>query len=88
MIAGRVKAEPCKTFPDPAPNVTDVEQSIKQMQRNDPALTALNLNNIQVGSSVFSLYVVLWLDTVTDSSCCYNSSKQSLVFLCLSPELF
>ena len=50
MISGRVKAEPCKTFPEPAPNVTDVEESIKRMLRNDPALTELNLNNIQVGS--------------------------------------
>ena len=51
MIAGRVKAEPCKTFPELAPNVTDVEKSIEQMRSNDPALTELNLNNIQVGSN-------------------------------------
>ena len=49
MLAGRVKAEPCKTFPEPAPNVTDVDRSIEQMKSNDPALTELNLNNIQVG---------------------------------------
>jgi len=49
MIVGSVKAEKCKTFPDPAPNDTDVEHSIKQMKSNDPALTELNLNNIQVG---------------------------------------
>jgi len=74
MIAGRVKAEPCKTFPEPAPNVTDVEDSIRKMQRNDPALTELNLNNIQVGSggqfSIFCYLLYFFLGLVTDASCC------------------
>jgi len=51
MTAGKVKAEPCKTFPQPAPNVTDIEQSISRMKSNDAALTELNLNNIQVGTN-------------------------------------
>jgi len=49
MTTGSVKAEACKTFPQAAPNDTDVERSIEQMKSNDPALTELNLNNIQVG---------------------------------------
>ena len=49
LLVGRVKAEPIKTFPEPAPNDTDVERSIKQMKSNDPSLKELNLNNIQVG---------------------------------------
>jgi len=48
MSAGKVKAEPCKTFPQPAPNDTDVDRSIEHMKSNDPALTELNLNNMQV----------------------------------------
>jgi len=58
MIVGKVKAEPCKTFPDVAPNDTDVERSIKLVKSNDPAMTELNLNNIQVGEVMVGLYVV------------------------------
>lgn len=44
---GTAKAEPCKSFPEPPPNATDVEQSIKRLRSNDPSLVELNLNNLK-----------------------------------------
>lgn len=44
---GAAKAEPCKTFPDAAPNETDVDSSLKKLKNNDPSLVELNLNNLK-----------------------------------------
>lgn len=44
---GTAKAEPCKSFPEPPPNATDVDQSIKRLRSNDPSLVELNLNNLK-----------------------------------------
>jgi len=67
MSAGKVKAEPCKTFPQPAPNETDVERSIERMKSNDSALTDLNLNNMQVCRDMRSCELLL------PRYCCYCS---------------
>jgi len=80
MIAGRVKAEPCKTFPDPKPNETDVEQSIKQVISNDPELTELNLNNIQV--SVDCAYVIIADNLATCRALC------NITFVCFTCKPF
>jgi hypothetical protein len=51
VFPGTVKAEACKTFPEQAPNTTDIDLSLKQLKSNDPGLVELNLNNIKVGWS-------------------------------------
>ena len=37
-----------KALPDEAPNMTDVEESIKKLKANDKELKSLNINNIKV----------------------------------------
>jgi hypothetical protein len=49
VFPGTVKAEACKTFPEAAPNTTDIDSSLKLLKSNDPSLVELNLNNIKVG---------------------------------------
>lgn len=73
MVVGRVKAEPCKTFPEAPPNSTDVDQSITQVKSNDPALTELNLNNMQVGRG-------RRLNSVDD---CYYLCRRRHVMACM-----
>jgi tropomodulin len=50
------KAEPLKFVPPEPDNSTDVEQSIKQLEANDPSLTTLNLNNIKVNYYYYYYY--------------------------------
>lgn len=47
-ISGAARYEPCKPVADEAPNMTDVDDSLKQMRNDSPSLKELNLNNIKV----------------------------------------
>uniref|UniRef100_A0A6Q2XME7 Tropomodulin 4 (muscle) n=1 Tax=Esox lucius TaxID=8010 RepID=A0A6Q2XME7_ESOLU len=46
-IAGVVKPDPFKIFPDEPPNPTNVEETLQQIQTNDSSLLEVNLNNIK-----------------------------------------
>uniref|UniRef100_A0A0B6ZP77 Tropomodulin n=1 Tax=Arion vulgaris TaxID=1028688 RepID=A0A0B6ZP77_9EUPU len=46
-FTGNAQAQKLKLIPDEAPNMTDVEQSIKKLKENDKELKTLNLNNIK-----------------------------------------
>ncbi|BFZ25552.1 hypothetical protein BsWGS_28591 [Bradybaena similaris] len=46
-FTGHAQAQKLKIIPDEAPNMTDVEGSIKKLQENDKELKTLNLNNIK-----------------------------------------
>ncbi|VDP98052.1 unnamed protein product [Trichobilharzia regenti] len=50
-FSGVAKAERPKILPDEPPNSTDVEDSIKKLEENNPELTKLNLNNIKTMSA-------------------------------------
>ncbi|KAM4878622.1 tropomodulin-1 isoform 5-T5 [Sylvia borin] len=45
-IAGVIKPTQYKPVPDEEPNSTDVEETLKRIQSNDPDLEEVNLNNI------------------------------------------
>lgn len=45
---GITKHQTQKIYPQDPPNNTDVEESIKRVQDDDPKLIELNLNNIKV----------------------------------------
>ncbi|XP_046883980.1 tropomodulin-4 [Hypomesus transpacificus] len=42
-----VKPDPFKIFPEEPPNTTDVEGTLRSIQKNDRSLTEVNLNNIK-----------------------------------------
>jgi tropomodulin len=42
------KAEQLKFVPPEPDNKTDVDESIKRLEDDDPSMTALNLNNVKV----------------------------------------
>ncbi|XP_055865957.1 tropomodulin-1-like [Biomphalaria glabrata] len=46
-FSGYAQAQKLKIIPDEAPNMTDVEESIKQLKDNNKELKSLNLNNIK-----------------------------------------
>ncbi|XP_059140566.1 tropomodulin-1-like [Physella acuta] len=46
-FTGCAQAQKLKLIPDEAPNMTDVEESIKKLKDNDKELKTLNLNNIK-----------------------------------------
>uniref|UniRef100_A0AAZ3RAJ0 Tropomodulin 4 (muscle) n=1 Tax=Oncorhynchus tshawytscha TaxID=74940 RepID=A0AAZ3RAJ0_ONCTS len=46
-IAGVVKPDAFKIFPDEPPNPTNVEETLQQIQKNDSSLFDVNLNNIK-----------------------------------------
>lgn len=43
-----IKPTQYKPVPDEEPNSTDVEETLKRIQSNDPDLEEVNLNNIMV----------------------------------------
>ena len=45
---GVIQCTQYKPVPDEQPNSTDVEETLLRMQRNDPDLLEVNLNNIKV----------------------------------------
>lgn len=47
-LAGVIKPTQYKPVPDEEPNSTDVEETLKRIQSNDPDLEEVNLNNIMV----------------------------------------
>lgn len=47
-LAGVIKPTKYKPVPDEEPNSTDVEETLKRIQNNDPDLEEVNLNNIMV----------------------------------------
>lgn len=47
-LAGVIKPTKYKPVPDEEPNSTDVEETLKRIQSNDPDLEEVNLNNIMV----------------------------------------
>ena len=62
------KAEQLKFVPPEPDNKTDVDESIKRLEDDDPSLTTLNLNNvkvmqIQVFFSIFICYIYFGLIT-------------------------
>ncbi|GFO26641.1 tropomodulin [Plakobranchus ocellatus] len=46
-FSGFAQAQKLKIVPDEAPNMTDVEDSIKKLKSNDKELKSLNINNIK-----------------------------------------
>jgi tropomodulin len=46
-FTGHAQAQKLKLLPDEAPNMTDVEESIRKLKDNDKELKSLNLNNIK-----------------------------------------
>lgn len=46
-FSGFAQAQVLKVMPDEAPNMTDVEESIKKLKSNDKELKVLNINNIK-----------------------------------------
>ncbi|KAG8009757.1 Tropomodulin-4 [Nibea albiflora] len=46
-IAGVVKPDPFKFFPEEPPNPTNVEETLERIHNNDSSLTEVNLNNIK-----------------------------------------
>ncbi|RUS77565.1 hypothetical protein EGW08_014669 [Elysia chlorotica] len=46
-FSGFAQAQVLKVLPDEAPNMTDVEESIKKLKSNDKELKTLNINNIK-----------------------------------------
>uniref|UniRef100_A0AAX7SF27 Tropomodulin 4 (muscle) n=1 Tax=Astatotilapia calliptera TaxID=8154 RepID=A0AAX7SF27_ASTCA len=46
-IAGVVKPDPFKVFPEEPPNPTNVEETLERIHNNDSSLTEVNLNNIK-----------------------------------------
>lgn len=49
-LAGVIKPTQYKPVPDEEPNSTDVEETLKRIQSNDPDLEEVNLNNIMVSA--------------------------------------
>lgn len=47
-LAGVAKPTPLKTYPEEAPNTTDIDASLDKLKANDKSLKELNLNNIKV----------------------------------------
>ncbi len=47
-ILGVVKPDVYKIYPDEPPNDTDVEDTLRCIQKNDSSLAEVNLNNIPV----------------------------------------
>lgn len=52
---GITKHQTQKIYPQDPPNNTDVEESIKRVQDDDPKLIELNLNNIKVSGNISRL---------------------------------
>lgn len=53
-LAGVIKPTKYKPVPDEEPNSTDVEETLKRIQSNDPDLEEVNLNNIMVFAPFYS----------------------------------
>lgn len=53
-LAGVIKPTQYKPVPDEEPNSTDVEETLKRIQSNDPDLEEVNLNNIMVFAPFYS----------------------------------
>lgn len=49
-----IKPTQYKPVPDEEPNSTDVEETLKRIQSNDPDLEEVNLNNIMVFAPFYS----------------------------------
>ncbi len=47
-LLGVVKPDVYKIYPDEPPNDTDVEDTLRCIQKNDSSLAEVNLNNIPV----------------------------------------
>lgn len=56
FLIGAAKAQELKPVPDEAPNMTDIDESIKKLLANNPELKSLNLNNIKVYISKYSIF--------------------------------
>ncbi|MEQ2176262.1 hypothetical protein GOODEAATRI_026219 [Goodea atripinnis] len=56
-IAGVVKPDPFKIFPEEPPNPTNVEETLERILNNDSSLTEVNLNNIKENTSLQSLNI-------------------------------
>lgn len=57
-LAGVIKPTQYKPVPDEEPNSTDVEETLKRIQKNDPDLEEVNLNNIMVFAPSYSPLLV------------------------------
>lgn len=57
-LAGVIKPTQYKPVPDEEPNSTDVEETLKRIQSNDPDLEEVNLNNIMVFAPFYSPLLV------------------------------
>jgi hypothetical protein len=57
FVSGNAQAQKLRIIPDEAPNMTDVEESIRKLNENDKELKSLNLNNIKVSKYMCSLSV-------------------------------
>jgi len=57
-LAGVIKPTQYKPVPDEEPNSTDVEETLKRIQSNDPDLEEVNLNNIMVFAPFYSHLLV------------------------------
>lgn len=62
-LAGVIKPTQYKPVPDEEPNSTDVEETLKRIQNNDPDLEEVNLNNIMVFAPSYSPLLVTRLST-------------------------
>lgn len=58
LLAGVIKPTQYKPVPDEEPNSTDVEETLKRIQSNDPDLEEVNLNNIMVFAPFHSLVLI------------------------------
>lgn len=54
---GITKASKVKVYPQDPPNSTDPDETIKQVQQDDPKLVDLNWNNIKVIKSFVNFYI-------------------------------
>lgn len=75
-FTGVAKATMPKIADPVAPNSTDVEKSIEQLQNNDSSLTELNLNNIKVRTVLQRMHMI-WFSHVP--FLCNNDQIYSMI---------
>lgn len=60
-----MKPDVYKIYPDEPPNDTDVEDTLRCIQKNDSSLTEVNLNNIPVGKHANCTHTLISIIMIT-----------------------
>ncbi|GFS27949.1 tropomodulin-1-like [Elysia marginata] len=74
-FSGFAQAQVLKVMPDEAPNMTDIEESIKKLKANDKELKTLNINNIK---NVSVERLVELCEAVKDNTTCVRLDMASV----------